>query len=74
MKSIELFPITIFKTKARDNDILKRTLVVDILKNVDDLIIPEDWTTNKIITSFSGEPIGREVIKKNKNLLERIYL
>jgi hypothetical protein len=74
MKSIELFPVTIFKTKAGDNDILKKTLVEDILKNADSLIIPEDWTTNKLITSFSGEPVGREVIKKNRELLDKTYL
>ena len=74
MKAIELFPVTIFKTKAGDNDILKKTLVEDILKNADSLIIPEDWTTNKLITSFSGEPVGREVIKKNRELLDKTYL
>jgi hypothetical protein len=32
MESIELFPVTIFKTNIRDNQILKDILVSQILK------------------------------------------
>ena len=73
MKVTEVFPVTVFKTRIDSNEILKNYLVEPILENLDDLVIPEDWTTNKIKTSFSGEPVGREVIEKHKSLLEKNY-
>jgi len=53
MKSIELFPVTVFKGQVSDNEILKNLLVSEILNESKDLEIPEDWTTHKVKTSFS---------------------
>lgn len=71
MKSLELFPVTIFKIRVENNDRLKEVLVPDILKTSNNLTIPEDWTTNKIKTSF-GQEI--DVIKRNRDLLEEEYI
>ena len=71
MKSIELFPVTIFKTQIENNDHLKKLLVRDILETSETLLIPEDWTTNKVKTSF-GEEL--EVIENNRDLLESEYI
>ena len=55
MKSIELFPVTVFKGQVSDNEILKNLLVSEILNESRDLEIPEDWTTHKVKTSFSTQ-------------------
>ena len=74
MKSIELFPVTVFKSKIVNNDFLKEVLCKPILESSEDLVIPEDWTTDKIKTSFAGEPIGKEVLENYKPLLEKYYI
>jgi len=71
MKSLELFPVTIFKTRIENNDRLKELLVRDILETSETLSIPEDWTTNKVRTSF-GEEL--EVIENNRDILESEYI
>jgi len=55
MRSIELFPVTVFKGQVSNNEILKNLLVSEILNESKDLEIPEDWTTHKVRTSFSSE-------------------
>lgn len=74
MKSIELFPVTVFKSKIVNNDFLKEVLCEPILESSEDLVIPEDWTTDRIKTSFAGEPSGKEVLKNYKSLLEEHYI
>ena len=55
MRSIELFPVTVFKGQVSNNEILKNLLVSEILNESKDLEIPEDWTTHKVRTSFSTQ-------------------
>lgn len=74
MKSIELFPVTVFKSKIVNNNFLKEVLCKSILESSEDLVIPEDWTTDRIKTSFAGEPSGKEVLKNYKSLLEEHYI
>ena len=71
MKSIELFPVTIFKTQVENNYYLKELLVPDILKDSINLSIPEDWTTHKIKSSFGQKS---DVIESNRKFLEREYI
>lgn len=76
LNKISIFPITVFKTKVSENDSLKTLLCPKILKNSDYLTIPQDWTTNKIKTSFDGEPKGLELLSQNStnfNLLVQKY-
>jgi len=58
---IELFPITVFKAKVRDNKAIKKLLCPRIIENSESLTIPSDWITSKIKTSFDGEPQGSEL-------------
>jgi hypothetical protein len=74
MKSIELFPVTVFKSKIINNDFLKEVLCESILESSEELVIPEDWTTDRVKTSFAGEPAGKEVLKNYKSLLEEHYI
>ena len=67
---LQVFPISIFRTQIYDNDKLKKYLVEDILDSVDDLSIPKDWSTDRILTSFGTDS---EIIDRNKTLLEREY-
>lgn len=58
---IELFPVTIFKAKVRDNKAIKNLLCSRIIENSENLTIPSDWITSKIKTSFDGEPQDSEL-------------
>ena len=71
MRSIELFPVTVFQTQVENNNLLKSVLVKDILNSVENLEIPETWTTDKILTSFTEKS---SIIQDNKSLLEKTYL
>lgn len=68
---LELFHVSLFRTQVYDNEKLKHRLVDAILNSTDELEIPEDWSTNKILTSFSG---NNQVIEKNRDLLRGQYL
>jgi len=73
---ISIFPITIFKSKVSDNNGLKTLLCPKILRNSEYLTIPEDWTTNKVKTSFENEPEGLELLNQDSvyfNLLTQKY-
>ena len=66
----EIFPVTIFQSRVDDNEIIKQNLVQPILDSTDELEIPEDWTTNKVLTSFDQE---KDFIKKNRKILLENY-
>jgi len=71
MRSIELFPVTVFQTQIKNNNLLKKVLIKDILNSAKNLEIPETWITDKILTSFTEDS---NIIEKNKLLLENTYL
>ena len=71
MRSIELFPVTVFQTQVENNNLLKSVLVKDILNSVENLEIPETWTTDKVLTSFTEKS---SIVQDNKSLLEKTYL
>lgn len=57
----KVFPITYYHLSMTDNDILKDLLVDKIVADAKNLEIPEGWFTNKLMTSFDGEPRGKEI-------------
>jgi hypothetical protein len=69
MKS-EIFPVTVFKSRVHGNEILKSILVPLILDSIDELEIPKDWTTNKVLTSFGQE---KDFIENNKDIMLNNY-
>ena len=73
MKAIDLFPVTIYQTKVQYNDYLKNLMLSEIMEASEYLEIPEDWSTNKLKTSFEGEPEGKEVIERYRSTLESEY-
>lgn len=75
----ELFPISYYKDVVEDNNQLKDILVPVILENSKKLKDqqPKGWLTNKIMTSFSGEPPGQEIFfgenRYFQSILEKRY-
>lgn len=57
----KVFPITYYHLSMTDNDKLKDLLIDKIVKDAKNLEIPEGWFTNKLMTSFDGEPRGKEI-------------
>jgi len=57
----KVFPITYYHLSMTDNDMLKDLLVDKIVADAKNLEIPEGWFTNKLMTSFDGEPRGKEI-------------
>ena len=57
----KVFPITYYHLSMTDNDMLKDLLLDKIVADAKNLEIPEGWFTNKLMTSFDGEPRGKEI-------------
>ena len=73
MKAIDLFPVTIYQTKVQYNDYLKNLMLSEIMEASEYLDVPFGWSTNKLKTSFEGEPEGKEVIERYRSTLESEY-
>lgn len=58
---VEIFPLTYYHVNIHNNDELKKDLVNKIVEDVKELEVPEGWFTNKLMTSFNGEPKGKEI-------------
>jgi hypothetical protein len=74
---LKIFPISIFKSKVRDNNYLKELLVDKISENSTKLKSPDGWTTNNIKTSYNGEPEGFELFFQGSEyvkILKESYL
>lgn len=73
----QIFPITYYHLSITDNDTLKELLVDKIVTDAKNLEVPDGWFTNKLMTSFDGEPKGNEIFfGKNTKLqkeLEKRY-
>lgn len=69
---IPLFPISYFHSKVENNEEIKNLLVSKILKDSEELPIPEGWFTNKLKTSFSGEKPGKEIFFGEDNTYQSI--
>ena len=69
-----IFPVTVYKTRIKDNDFLKEKIVSGVEAALSELDSPEDWATDNLKTSFEGEPKGKEVlVGKNNVLLKKYY-
>ena len=69
-----IFPVTIYKTRIEDNNLLKEKIISGVEKSLPELDPPEDWATDNLKTSFEGEPKGKEVlVGKNNILLKKYY-
>jgi hypothetical protein len=77
MKKIPIFPILYFKDNIEDNQEIKDLLVDKIVRDSENLKIPENWSTNKIRTSFLGETPGKEIFfgedRTYQSVLEKRY-
>ena len=69
----QLFPISYYKDKIRSNEKIKNEVTPAILENCKLLEnnSPKGWLTNKILTSFSGEPNGKEIFFDQLDLIKR---
>jgi hypothetical protein len=74
---VKVFPITYYHLNVRNNDKLKELLVDKIVEDAKNLPIPKGWFTNKLMTSFDGEPRGKEIFfgedQKYQKILEELY-
>jgi hypothetical protein len=69
---IPIFPVSFFHSKIENNDEIKEMLVPKILKDSEELPIPEGWFTHKLKTSFSGEKPGNEIFFGEDNTYQSI--
>ena len=61
MQKVQIFPVTFFKTSVDDNEAVKKILVPKIMEVTANLPVPKGWLTNKIMTSFGGEELRKEI-------------
>lgn len=69
---IEIFPITIFKSRINDNTELKNLISSKMILSSNYLKIPSDWATNNIKTSFKSEVEGFEIFSKDSPYLKMV--
>ena len=69
---IEIFPITIFKSRIKDNTELKHLLSSKMILSSNYLKIPSNWTTNNIKTSFKSEAEGFEIFSDDSPYLKMV--
>ena len=72
VERLEIFPITIFKTRIEDNLELKHLLSSKIVLNSNYLKISSDWSTNNIKTSFESEPDDLELFYEGSPYLKML--
>lgn len=71
VKARNIFPLTIYQSEVNDNNYLKKLFLPTIEESLPDLIIPKDWTTDNLKTSYGDQD---EVLTgKNFSLLEKYY-
>jgi len=70
----QLFPISYYKDKIKNNQKIKNKVTPVILENCKLLEnnSPKGWLTNKILTSFSGEPNGKEIFFSENTYFQKI--
>ena len=68
----KVFPITYYHLSMTDNDMLKDLLVDKIVEDAKNLEIPDGWLTNKLMTSFDGEPRGKEIFFGEDDTYQKI--
>ena len=76
-EQVPIFPLTYYHVSLRENDMLKDTLLDKIVEDAKELEIPKGWFTDKLMTSFDGEPEGKEIFfgedETYQNMLIEIY-
>ena len=69
---VKIFPVTYFHLNIPDNKMLKDNLSDKIVKDSENLPIPEGWTTTCLRTSFDGEPRGKEIFFGEDNTYQKL--
>ena len=71
---VKVFPLTYYHLNIGDNERIKNLLLDKIVEDAKSLPIPKGWFTNKLMTSFDGEPRGKEIFfgedQTYQNILE----
>ena len=67
-----IFPFTYYHLSITDNDDIKDLLLDKIVQDSKDLPVPEGWFTNKLMTSFDGEPRGKEIFFGEDQTFQKI--
>ena len=74
---VQIFPLTYYHVHISSNDQLKKVLLNKIVEDAKELKVPEGWFTNKLMTSFNGEPTGREIFfgenTEYQDMLTKVY-
>ena len=74
---VEIFPFTYYHVNIPNNNVLKSILLNKIVEDAKELEIPEGWFTHKLMTSFNGEPTGREIFfgenTEYQDMLTKVY-
>jgi len=74
---VKVFPLTYYHLNISDNKNIKNLLADKIVEDAKSLPIPKGWFTNKLMTSFDGEPRGKEIFfgedQTYQKMLEGLY-
>ena len=68
----DIFPVRYYRGINAGNDDLKELFVDKIVEDSKELITPKGWLTDKLRTSFDGEPKGRDIFGRRRYTTECI--
>ena len=68
----DIFPVRYYQVSMPGNDELKDLFVDKIVEDSKELITPKGWLTDKLRTSFDGEPKGKEIFFGEDDTLQNV--
>lgn len=68
----DIFPVRYYQVSMPGNDDLKELFVDKIVEDSKELITPKGWLTDKLRTSFDGEPKGKEIFFGEDDTLQNV--
>jgi len=68
----DIFPVRYYQVSMPGNDELKDLFVDKIVEDSKELINPKGWWTDKLRTSFDGEPKGKEIFFGEDDTLQNV--
>ena len=62
MEYTPIFPMSVWHGNFENNDELKEVLLPFIDETKDTLEMPEDWVTDKVVTSFGNMKLNESIL------------
>ena len=73
MEYTPIFPMSVWHGNFENNDELKEVLLPFIDETKDTLEMPEDWVTDKVVTSFGNMKVNELLLVNERQKIQDAY-